>query len=290
MLVLWFCARSLLHQVIIFIGDFFQKIHIFPLKSRVFALPKRTIVCYLKYGQVTYWYYSHFTDALNKHTRYNLNFWERNTREVWRELSKSSTHIVDAGAYTGVYTIEAAKSNKNALVYAYEPYPKTFCWLTINIHLNRLTNVQLQQLALSDCRSIASLNTSKNNPDLNSIAPIEKGDGSVLVVTEKLDNLHQNLDLIKIDVETVELRVLLGGSKLFDSNKPIVIVEYRGDFFKSKLLLFFRELGYSSLINLDSQKHNWLIWHPSRNFQVISALDAIVPKKDSENLIVQLGD
>ena len=59
-----------------------------------------------------------------------------------------------------------------------------------------------------------------------------------------LENLNRNIKAIKIDTEGEDLKVLLGGQKLIEKNRPQIFVEVREDN-KQEIQMFFKDLNYS---------------------------------------------
>jgi methylase of polypeptide subunit release factors len=57
---------------------------------------------------------------------------------LWRELARHSGSVLDVGAFTGVYSLTAARANPEAEVYCFEPVKRTFGRLVINLKANRL--------------------------------------------------------------------------------------------------------------------------------------------------------
>ncbi len=67
--------------------------------------------------------------------------------------------VIDIGANVGVFSILAAKRTRN-MVYAFEPFPGNCDIFTNVISINHLSNVILQQAAVSDSIGSASLQVS----------------------------------------------------------------------------------------------------------------------------------
>lgn len=163
--------------------------------------------------------------------------WEKKTREVWNNLCRYSNTIFDIGANSGFFSISAKAYNPKSSVYAFEPQPNVFEILRKNNEINKF-DIICSNLALSDNEGIFPFynygeNTfTKNNTtagSLNSNWRIKKQHSiDVKVVTLNSfieENSIDKIDLMKIDVETLEYEVLMGFNKYLFVFEPIIILE-----------------------------------------------------------------
>jgi len=137
--------------------------------------------------------------------------------------------VVDVGAYKGWYTFLVSKMvGACGHVYSFEPEPSNLRILTKNVHLNRLRNVTVFGVALSNENGFKSLSISEN-PSMHSIT-LKRGCRTVNVPTYKLDTLVSTgkmlkPDLVKIDVEGAELTVLKGTLNIMRKFNPIFSID-----------------------------------------------------------------
>lgn len=145
--------------------------------------------------------------------------------EVWQHLMREvrpGDVVADVGAYIGLYTIALAKRVGPAgRVIAFEPNPVSFNALQEQVALNSVDNrVRLLQVALgaSVARARFELRRDQSNIIYDCAAPA--GD-PVYVECLTLDNVIGNghLDLMKIDVEGYEEKVLEGATNLLSDPK-----------------------------------------------------------------------
>lgn len=161
--------------------------------------------------------------------------WEPFSTKAWKRLSKQSKIIFDVGANTGLYSLISGKANPGAKIYAFEPVELIFQRLNKNIKINEL-NVSSHRVALADedgegkiyaANTIsntfdqASLNNSKGTPVRVSALTIKKQRMSHFISDEGISNI----DLMKIDVETYEGKVLLGMEQYLKVFKPTMLIE-----------------------------------------------------------------
>lgn len=134
--------------------------------------------------------------------------------------------VVDIGANVGYFTRRlAGRVGGNGRVYAFEPDPENFARL--KRRLSHCPNTVLSNAAASDVTGRGQLHVS---PDLNVDHRIyDAGAGRDVLsiqVTTLDDAIPENLkvDVIKIDVQGAEWRVLAGAQAVLAKNPHVVIV------------------------------------------------------------------
>ena len=157
-----------------------------------------------------------------------LSYWRRNIAAVdpfllamARELVQPNTVVWDVGANVGLFSFAAAALG--AQVMAVEPDP----WLANLIHrstqLNQLP-VKVLPAAVSDRRGTCQLHTPTEGRSSNSL----DGDGAGQpVITMTLDSLLDYFpapNVLKIDIEGMELPVLRAGQKVLEA-RPRILCE-----------------------------------------------------------------
>lgn len=174
-------------------------------------------------------------DVLSKDIYFDK--FERDEQEfVWQFLHSGDV-FVDVGANIGLYTLVGARSVGTAgRVFAFEPAAQTFERLKNNVALNRLQNVTLVPLALSDQTEERPLTVSLDGYQAwNSLAQPSQGQTlkQELVGCTTWDayaeehQLFGRVRLMKIDVEGWELRFLLGARRsLTDQHPPHLMIEF----------------------------------------------------------------
>lgn len=148
-------------------------------------------------------------------------------------LGKSET-IFDIGANIGqtAFNIHHTQTRKglNPVIYAFEPYPKTFHKLETNIRLNQPAKIHGFNLGLSDERGV--LHMMQHSPsNSGGFRMTNDPQNAVSVPVVSLDEFvaeHQlpPVDFIKIDVEGFELTVLAGAKQVIRQFRPILVFEY----------------------------------------------------------------
>ncbi|MBS1681419.1 MAG: FkbM family methyltransferase [Bacteroidetes bacterium] len=160
--------------------------------------------------------------------------WEKTSMQIWTSLSKHSAVIFDIGANTGVFSLVSETINPNSKIFAFEPVQRVYEKLEKNIEMNK-HHITPVCKGLSDFDGVATIydlptehiysvtiNENTNPPERNAI-PTQVAVITVDSFCEK-NNLNQ-IDLLKIDVETHEPEVLLGALKTLKKNCPPMIIE-----------------------------------------------------------------
>lgn len=158
---------------------------------------------------------------------------EPDTERLFRKLVARKRCIVDIGAYIGTYSLQAAKINPKARIYALEPFPKLRDSIEEGIRLNGFQNIELIQTAVSDNDGEATLVSTDPLGESGWNFVTDKtmeGKDHIKVQTLKLDTILIGLetppDIIKIDVEGHELHVLRGARKTLSSpGRREIIIE-----------------------------------------------------------------
>lgn len=179
-------------------------------------------------------------------------------------------HVIDVGAYRGYYTaISSVLVGPKGYVYSFEPEPRNFSMLRCVVSVNRLNNVVLLPFALSDRDGYEHLYISEH-PSMHSIV-LRRSSKALQVKSYRLDTLVpkviKHVDLIKIDVEGAEMKVLKGSMNTIDKFKPILSIDvnhYEGEF--EEVRSFLKAIGYklSPLSGNVDKPYSIVAYHPSR--------------------------
>jgi FkbM family methyltransferase len=145
-----------------------------------------------------------------------------------------SSACLDIGANIGNHTLTLGLHSDTVL--AFEPVPFIFNLLKKSVCDNKLDNVKLYNIALSDHAGTApihihtkgnfaasSLTRSSEAMSLTIDVPLKTGDQVVA------DALIKTIDLIKLDVESHETEVILGLKNTIQTSKPLCILEWNNE-------------------------------------------------------------
>ncbi|MHA1263502.1 MAG: FkbM family methyltransferase [Candidatus Freyarchaeota archaeon] len=175
---------------------------------------------------------------------------QEHEKEIWNHVTcPKGGGAVDVGAHQGFYTTKLAKeAGEDGSVLAFEPVPNNLRVLWYNLELNNLRNVVLVQKAVSDYEGKGEMFTYKvetakdsakhflrgSSPHEPFYAEYLKGkpasppEHSMKVDVTYLDRYIPSIrrvDIVKIDVEGAELRVLKGAWQLLKRFNPKIVLE-----------------------------------------------------------------
>ena len=148
---------------------------------------------------------------------------------------KPSMVFLDAGAHEGLYTLLAsARVGASGCVYSCEPSSREFERLTQNLSLNSISNVRALAVALTDADGEADLKVAENEHSgqntLGIFAYQIDSAGCERVTMMRVDDLMaelggERLDLMKLDVEGAELKLLHGAQRTLRKLRPVLLFE-----------------------------------------------------------------
>ncbi|MFA6003837.1 MAG: FkbM family methyltransferase [Elusimicrobiota bacterium] len=152
--------------------------------------------------------------------------YEPETAALIDTLAASRSVFYDVGSNWGYYSLWiAGRAGFEGHVHAFEPLPGSFQDLTdLVARAGLAARITCHHAALSDSAAPAAMVI----PDgLHSgLATVSQGPGGVAITRQRLDDLGIAApDVIKMDVEDHEARVLAGGRQTLDKAKPHIVFE-----------------------------------------------------------------
>lgn len=172
------------------------------------------------------------------------------TSKALAALCKPGDIIFDIGANVGSHTLPIAKSvGSSGKVYAFEPVPWALNKLHKNISLNAFNNIIVEPIALSDTPNDNAEFSLRASFKTTSQIPVN-ADGNlnenwwnacekVKVRVETIDNFVKEnnikkINLIKLDVDGFEAKVIKGATIVLTEYGPDIIMELAPSWIESK--------------------------------------------------------
>lgn len=167
-------------------------------------------------------------DGIERQLIYDKKY-EPVTTKVLRSYLGVGMNAVDVGSNIGYYTLLFAKRvGYLGRVWSFEPEEKNFRQLLENIKRNRLDNVLPAQKAISNTLGMSKLYVSSEESGEHSLVVKRHCKSVVNIETTTIDETFHDtrVDVLKIDTEGNDIRVLLGAERLLTENSPLLVVEF----------------------------------------------------------------
>lgn len=219
--------------------------------SQLHSMPKffNWVTCKVEKDSEFLMYLAGGDDAVAMRFFWN-NCYESFSTKLWANICKDvSGIVVDIGSHTGVYSLAALASGAKNVV-SFEPNFMNFSRLLMNLKGNGHNISNAFMLGVGDVNGPDYLSISTNIDYLSTGGQVgaRKNCLNFPINVVALDNFFDidstKIDLIKIDVENFEDKVLNGGKKIIEKNKPIIFFECLNDSIGDLIYDHLNPLGY----------------------------------------------
>ncbi len=160
---------------------------------------------------------------------YYLGTYERFTSYRIRQLARPSMHCFDIGANCGYFTLLLAQRvGRAGRVYAFEPMHRAWLRLTENIRLNHFSNAIAERMAVANVDGLRQVVQFQHSWSYFH-PPLAPGPEEVPVTTLDAYAAKKGVtrvDLVKVDVDGYEFKVLSGAVRTLERFRPHLIVEF----------------------------------------------------------------
>jgi FkbM family methyltransferase len=155
--------------------------------------------------------------------------YEPHVTSAVRELLHTGDTFVDVGANLGFFTALAAHLvGENGKVVAIEPMDKNLQLIYATVWRNRFRNVEVMPFAASDDAGLLPMTTGGATSNGQAARHVD-GLPGLFAQAKRLDDLLGDLaalDLLKIDIEGLELLALRGFAEGLARHRPLVLTEF----------------------------------------------------------------
>lgn len=191
------------------------------------------------------------TDLIQRDLVMWKNFFEIEFLEsIRKRYNLAGAAILDAGANIGNHTVYFAKACGVESCISFEPNPPVADVLERNVRLNNLSSVTVMKEGLSDREGHIYLQY-QNMTNVGGTQFTNDPSGRSFNC-RTIDSLNlTKLDFVKIDVEGMGDKVLVGAKDTLSQHKPVVMIElFPGEFETGSSVL--NELGYRMVHQLNA--------------------------------------
>jgi FkbM family methyltransferase len=156
--------------------------------------------------------------------------WEAHVTRVLTQTLRPGSTFVDVGANVGFHTfLAAATVGSTGTVVAVEPSSENCRLLQLSKVENHADHVSILPFALDRTAGVRYLSAHIGTnagliPDARE--HLLDGRGTPVYATTLDDIAPPKIDVMKIDVEGAEFRVLEGGHKTIERDKPVIVMEF----------------------------------------------------------------
>lgn len=173
------------------------------------------------------------------------------------KLASNCQMILDIGANVGWYSLHFDKLPNVRKIYAFEPIPYTFNYLTEHLKMNGAEKVSTFNFGFSDTSDekifywTNAENGAASMVNIRERSEIEEVKCKVVPLDDFMKSRDDMVDLIKCDVEGAELFVFKGGIETIKRCKPIIFTEMlrkwsaKFNYHPDDIIKLFEEIGYN---------------------------------------------
>ncbi len=193
-----------------------ESIKLFPrLDYQLFSVPKNG------------YFYLDNVDDMIKNVLKKGQTWESHIQKILQKFARPGSTVLDIGAHIGTHTMALAQAvGAEGKVIAFEPQPKIFRELFLNMNINNLKNIVYYWAGVGANEGKIELSPLVSSNEGGT--PLGGGTGQFVQLLT-IDSLHlKDVSLMKIDVEGMEDQALDGARETILSNRPVIIIEIQG--------------------------------------------------------------
>jgi FkbM family methyltransferase len=153
-----------------------------------------------------------------------LMYHEKNILDFVLGNFPEGSNFVDIGANIGGYSVRLATRGR---VFAFEPDPRNYRLLALNVNLNKLTNIRTYNKAVGDHNGKVKLYLSRFHGRHSTIeGSVRGGTEYVIIDSVTLDSIlaePDTIQIMKVDVEGAERLVLEGAIRTLEKTKYVIV-------------------------------------------------------------------
>lgn len=192
-------------------------------------------------------------------------------------LKDGNGDVLDIGANLGIMTVHLSKNLPNSAVHAIEPIPDNISVLKRIIKHFGLTKVTVYETAVGEeVGNVKMILPHQGKTRMQGLSHVkhesitEWNDGEEFQVPlNTIDNLinGQKIQGIKIDVENFEYFALKGGTRVIETNHPVIYTELWNNDNRTRCMELMQHFNYSPFVVVSGELTPFLAHkHTNQNF------------------------
>jgi FkbM family methyltransferase len=174
--------------------------------------------------------------------------------------------IIDVGAHIGTFSLLSSRKLGHGKVYAIEASQDTFNILRINVALNRLANVSVHHLAISDNEGEVTLHYDRGNWGHSIVKALSRFSETVKSTTLsrflKINNI-ESCQFIKFNCEGAEFPILLSTPPRILQRFGTILVLYHCDLWtrntQADLISHLQSTGFRCVVRNQTRERGWIV-------------------------------
>ena len=182
---------------------------------------------------------------------YYYGEWAQQEMDLFDQILTQQSNVIDVGANIGTHTVYFSSKCNQGTIVAIEPQIYIFEMLATNILVNGCYNTIPIHAGVSDKAGKANLTNINpfseqqkvNYGEYKVQLDSENGLETNIIVLDQFINMPK-FNLLKIDVEGLEVSVLNGAKKLIKQHRPFLYLEFNNKDGNDQLLEKIYQLGY----------------------------------------------
>src|SRR5215213_8166416 len=200
-----------------------------------------------------------------------LGMYERFAQRIFVEHVRPGSVVYDVGANAGFFTLLASKlAGPSGRVYAFEPMERNLRYIREHVQLNRVTNVHIMPLAVSDPNGSMWF-AAAANPAMGGLS----ASGEIEVQSRTIDELARSIatpTFIKMDIEGAEHAALSGAIETLREARPVILLSEHGWEQHQRCGRLLESLDYDVKLLVDGTSDgNYVVLATPRNRDSISS-------------------
>lgn len=198
-------------------------------------------------------YLPYHNDHVERSIIMSNNFYEIQMLEDIKKRIGLNKVIVDVGANIGNHTVFFANICEANKVYSFEPQKNIYDILLKNVQINMFNkNVNLFNMGVGREISKGSVKIIDNkNFGMSKLEKSKEGNIYIDTLDNMLFEKEKKIDMIKIDVEGMEMDVLMGAEKILKEYKPILYIEAATDDYFNEISNYLKKFNYKAKIRFN---------------------------------------